>query len=241
MAMVQQRRKKQRRASMDRSRPDGWQMVYTGFVLILLCFFIMLTSFASFQESKVTQFVRSFSNAVTVFKDGNALEQGETIISNDAAMVDKDDPLARLFEKVNQLGRDNGLNNIDVRRTPKGVTMTLSEKMLFTSGSATLSASSYSLLGKIASIIKSVGVPVEIEGHTDDVPIQTAAFPSNWELSTARAINVLRYLTEKQRVDQHYTSAVGMSQYHPVAANTTEENRNRNRRVEIVFKSEPMR
>jgi chemotaxis protein MotB len=240
MASVRQETKRQR-APMDPPRPDGWQMVYTGFVLILLCFFIMLTSFASFQKSRITQFVRSFSNAVTVFKDGNALEKGQTIISNDAAMVDKDDPLARLFEKVNRMGRENGLDNIDVRRTPRGVIMTLSEKMLFASGSATLSASSYPLLRRIAAVIKSVGAPVEIEGHTDDVPIRTEAFPSNWELSTARAVNVLRFLTEKQGVDRHNISAVGMSQYHPVAANTTDENRYKNRRVEIIFKPEAER
>jgi chemotaxis protein MotB len=226
---------------MDPPRPDGWQMVYTGFVLILLCFFIMLTSFASFQKSRITQFVRSFSHAVTVFKDGDALEKGQTIISNDAAMVDKDDPLARLFEKVNRMGRENGLDNVDVRRTPRGVIMTLSEKMLFASGSATLSASSYILLHRIAAIINSVGVAVEIEGHTDDVPIRTEAFPSNWELSTARAVNVLRFLTEKQGVDRHRISAVGMSQYHPVVANTTDENRYKNRRVEIIFKPEAER
>lgn len=214
----------------------GWQIVYTGFVLILLCFFIMLTSFASFQESKITQFVRSFSNAVTVFKDGNALEDGKTIISNDAAMVEKDDPLARLFERVNQLGQSHGLSELEVRRTPKGVIMTLSEKMLFTSGSATLSSPSHSQLRKIASVIKWAGVPVEIEGHTDNVPIQTAAFPSNWELSTARAVNVLRFLTETQQVDRQRISAVGLSQYHPLVPNTTDENRYKNRRVEIIFK-----
>ncbi len=218
------------------SPTSGWQIVYTGFVLILLCFFIMLTSFASFQESKITQFVRSFSNAVTVFSDGNALEDGNTMISNDAAMVPKDDPLARLFERVHDLGRMKGLDQIAVRRTPKGVIMTLSEKMLFASGSATLSASSFPLLQKIASIIDSVGVPVEIEGHTDDVPIATTAYASNWELSTARAVNVLRFLTERSHVDHRRVSAVGMSQYHPVVPNSSLENRTQNRRVEIIFK-----
>jgi chemotaxis protein MotB len=116
--------------------------------------------------------------------------------------------------------------------------MTLSEKMLFTSGSATLSASSHPLLRKIASVIEAVGVPVEIEGHTDDVPIQTEAFPSNWELSTARAVNVLRFLIEKQQLELQTISAVGLSQFHPVTPNTTDENRNKNRRVEIIFKAE---
>jgi chemotaxis protein MotB len=239
--MLRMEQNNRRRSPVSPDHTSGWQMVYTGFVLILLCFFIMLTSFASFQKSKITQFVRSFSNAVTVFKDGNALEDGKTIISNDAAMVEKDDPLARLFEKVNQLGQAHGLGQVEVRRTPKGVTMTLSEKMLFASGSATLSASSHSLLRRISSVIESVGVPVEIEGHTDDVPIQTPMFPSNWELSTARAVNVLRFLTETQRVDRQRISAVGLSQYHPLVPNSSDENRYKNRRVEIIFKPNRIR
>ncbi len=238
--MLSDHNRHKRGSAMRRVPSNGWQIVYTGFVLILLCFFIMLTSFASFQESKITQFVHSFSNAVTVFSGGNALEEGETIISNDAAMVPKDDPLARLFEQVNQLGRENGLDQVAVRRTPRGVVMTLSEKMLFDSGSATLSAASFSLLERISSIIGSLSVPVEIEGHTDDVPIDTPLFPSNWELSTARAVNVLRFMTERKRIDHRRISAVGVSQYRPVAPNTSEENRTRNRRVEIVFKPESM-
>jgi chemotaxis protein MotB len=217
---------------------DGWQIVYTGFVLILLSFFIMLTSFASLEKSKITRFARSFSNAVTVFSGGRSLEQGETMINGDALMVDKEDPMAQLFETVHDLSQKSGLDHIDIRRSSKGVVMTLADKMLFESGSATLSKSAYPILTGITSIIKKIKVPVEIEGHTDNLPIHTAEYPSNWELSTARAVNVLRYMTEKQQVDKQLLSAVGLSEYHPVVPNRSVENRNRNRRVEIIFKLE---
>ena len=233
MRGVQKKRK--RRLLGHRTDADGWQIVYTGFVLILLCFFVMLTSFASFQESKISQFVRSFSNAVTVFTDGKALEKGKTIGDNDSANLNKEDQLAKLFERVNHLGKMNGLDQLNLRRTPKGVVMTLSEKMLFSSGSATLSKASYAMMAKIGEIVKAVNVPIEIEGHTDDKPIRTRAFPSNWELSTDRAVNVLRFFTEQQQVGHQLVSAVGMSQYHPLVPNTSDENRNRNRRVEIIF------
>lgn len=219
-----------------RNPAGGWQIVYTGFVLILLCFFVMLTSFASFQESKITRFVRSFSNAVTVFSGGASVEKEDAMINSDAKLLNKEDQVALLFEKVQQLGQTNGLEQLDVRRTKKGVIMTLSEKTLFSSGSATLSKGAHPILNKISKIIKTLKVQIEIEGHTDDRPINTFAFPSNWELSTARAVNVLRFMTEEQGVASRLISAVGMNQYHPVAPNDSEINRNKNRRVEIIFK-----
>jgi chemotaxis protein MotB len=216
----------------------GWQIVYTGFILILLCFFILMTSFASLEQSKVTRFVKSFSNAVTVFSGGRSLEPGETVINSDAMMVDKENQIALLFEKVNLLSQKIGLENMDIRRSQKGVVITLADKLLFASGEAVLSASAYPLLEKITAVIKMVGVPTEIEGHTDDVPISTDKYPSNWELSTDRAVNVLRFMTESQHVDSNQLSAVGKSQYHPIVQNSSETHRKKNRRVEIIFKTE---
>jgi chemotaxis protein MotB len=214
----------------------GWQIVYTGFVLILLCFFIMLTSFASLEGSRITRFVQSFSNAVSVFNGGRSLEPGKTILDTDAMTVDKEDPIAMLFEKVQQLGKHNGLNQVRIRRSNRGIVMTLSDKMLFESGDAALSKSSYSLLNRIGKIINSTHAQVDIQGHTDDRPIRTDAYPSNWELSTARAVNVLRYLITEAGVSSHRLSAVGLSKYHPLVPNTSEENRALNRRVEIIFR-----
>jgi chemotaxis protein MotB len=217
-------------------RAGSWQPVYTGFVLIMLCFFVMLTSFASLQKSKVAQFVKSFSNAVRVFQGGQNLEPGQTMMNSDAVVVDKENQLARLFEKVNFHRRQAGLAHLDIVQTPKGVVITLSDKMLFDSGEASFSHNARPLLNKIATIIQRIKVPVEIEGHTDDVPIASPQYPSNWELSTARAVNVLRYLAEKRGVDLKLLSALGKSQFHPVVPNSSVTNRNRNRRVEMIFK-----
>lgn len=232
------RRKHRNLSGSVPSSAGSWQMVYTGFILILLCFFIMLTSFASLQQSKITQFVKSFSNAVTVFSGGRALEPGETMINGDATIVEKENQMALLFEKVNTLGKEVGLENMNIRRSQKGVVITLADRMLFSSGDARISASSYPLLDKIANIIKKAGHPVEIEGHTDDIPINTPDYASNWELSTARAVNVLRYMTGNRNVDNNLLSAVGKSQYDPMVPNSSMANRNQNRRVEIIFKPE---
>ncbi len=236
--MLMRRHKTNLNGASVPGKTGNWQTVYTGFALIMLCFFVMLTSFASLQESKITRFVKSFSDAVTVFDSGQSLEPGETMINSDATMVNKEDQLARLFERVSSLGQHAGLNNLDLDQTPKGVVITLADKMLFASGEAIFSEFARPILKKIATIIQMARVPVEIEGHTDDVPIASADYPSNWELSTARAVNVLRYFAEVEGVDLKLLSALGRSQYHPVVPNNSVENRNRNRRVEIVFKPE---
>jgi chemotaxis protein MotB len=79
-----------------------------------------------------------------------------------------------------------------------------------------------------------VNNPLRVEGHTDDIPISTAEFRSNWELSVRRATEVVRYLIEKHDLSPRRISAVGYAEYHPVAPNDTAENRSRNRRIEII-------
>ena len=137
---------------------DGWQVVYTGFILILLCFFIMLTSFASLQSSRITRFARSFSDAVSIFNAGKSLEPGETMIHTQAMVVDKEDKIAMLFQKVKMYGSQSGLQNIRLRSTKRGVIMTLADHMLFNSGEAVLSDDAHPLLDKISQIIKKLKV-----------------------------------------------------------------------------------
>jgi chemotaxis protein MotB len=204
---------------------------------MMLCFFIMLSSFASLQQSKIIQFVRSFSTAVSVLNGGLSLERGQTMFEAQFMVIDKEDPMAQLFSAVTAYSETLDINRAELQLTERGVVMTLSDTLLFKSGEAELSPEARALLHKIARLIHKIDVPVEIEGHTDNVPIATSAFPSNWELSTARAVNVLRYLLEQQAVDPSRLSAVGMSEHQPVASNDTPENRARNRRVAFIFKT----
>lgn len=232
------RRHIRRKKNAAQIQPDigGWQMVYTGFILILLCFFIMLTSFASLEQSKISRFVRAFSTAVTVFSGGRSLEEGTTMINTHAMIMDKEDKMAQLFETIRTLKQHNELHQVTLSRGKQGVVMTLADKLLFPSGDANLSQSAKPLLVKIGQIIKAVQAPVEIGGHTDNVPIRTAAFPSNWELSTARAVNVLRFLIEQHAIPTRKLSAVGFASYQPAASNDSALERAKNRRVEIIFK-----
>ncbi|TSA52542.1 MAG: hypothetical protein D4R45_06860 [Planctomycetaceae bacterium] len=124
---------------------------------------------------------------------------------------------------------------VDIERTPKGFKATLGSGVLFPSGVATFAKTAYHPLDRIVEIMKTGPYHLRIEGHTDNVPINTGKFPSNWELSTARAINVLRYFLDMGKISSGKVTAVGYSEYHPVATNKTPEGRTKNRRVEFYF------
>jgi chemotaxis protein MotB len=113
--------------------------------------------------------------------------------------------------------------------------MRLSEHTLFKSGAASISPPALPLLEKMGALVAQTNYLIRIEGHTDDVPIHTAMFPSNWELSTARAVNVLRYLIERHRIDSQRLSAEGFGEFQPLVVNDTPANRAKNRRVEVIF------
>lgn len=158
------------------------------------------------------------------------------MIDTHAMLMDKEDKMAQLFETIRVLKQRNELHQVTLSKGNRGVVMTLSDKLLFSSADATLSESAKPLLVKIGQIIKTVQVPVAIEGHTDNVPIRTSAYPSNWELSTARAVNVLRFLIEQHAISTHKLSAVGFASYQPAASNASARGRAKNRRVEMIFK-----
>jgi chemotaxis protein MotB len=113
--------------------------------------------------------------------------------------------------------------------------MRLSEHTLFDVGIASLSPESVSLLQKIGAVISKTSYRVQIEGHTDNLPINSEKFPSNWELSTARAVNVLRYFIDVHGISPHRLFAVGFGEYQPLVPNASPAQRAKNRRVEIIF------
>jgi chemotaxis protein MotB len=113
--------------------------------------------------------------------------------------------------------------------------MRLNDRALFDLGAAEVSAGAKKLLHHIGDIIAKTDYQIRIEGHTDDLPIRTVRYPSNWELSTARAVNVLRVLQQHSGIEPRRLSAVGFGEYQPLFPNDSPAHRARNRRVEIIF------
>ena len=231
-------RKNRKNGSNDSDGSPGgrWEIVYSGFVLILLCFFIMLSSFSTMEAGKVMRFVKSFTSAVSILPEGVKFEPGLAVMSDSAEMVDLESSLAKIFDNLEELAQQFNLQDqITLAFTHEGLVMRLSEHALFDLGAADIAIEAQPLLQKIGAIISRTDYLIRIEGHTDNLPIHTALFPSNWELSTARAVNVLRYFIENHNIDPRRLAAEGFSEFHPLVANDRPENRAKNRRVEIIF------
>ena len=214
----------------------GWEIVYSGFVLILLCFFIMLSSFSTMEEAKIMRFVKSFVDAVGIMQGGLKFEPGPAVLPKSPDIVGSDDKLAQLFSELAELDEQlKKEKDITLAYTTKGVVMRLSDRALFDLGVATISPQAIPLLQKVGDIIARTNFEVRIEGHSDNLPIKTAQFPSNWELSTARAVNVLRFFLGTGKISSQRLSAVGFGEFQPMVPNDSTEHRAQNRRVEIIF------
>ena len=145
--------------------------------------------------------------------------------------------LERVAQSVTHAMQDLVAKNlVAVRRGESSVEVEIRTDILFPSGSATLAPGAIDILGRLAGSLRSVPNPIRVEGHTDDRPINTLAFPSNWELSAARASSVV-HLFSSRDIEPARLAVIGLGEYRPVKSNTTSEGRNANRRVVIVILS----
>jgi chemotaxis protein MotB len=145
----------------------------------------------------------------------------------------------KIEEKIRQYLKDKGAEN-QVKTTidSRGLVISLKDTEFFESGQATVRRAATPLLNDIVSAINKYTNSIRVEGHTDSNPIQTAAFPSNWELSTARATNIVQYLISSRGFSPDKLSAIGYGEFRPIADNKTAEGRQKNRRVDIVLLSQ---
>ena len=128
-------------------------------------------------------------------------------------------------------------SKVSIGITRRGLVVSLKEAGFFDSGSAVITPSGYQLLNTIVEAMSQYSNPLRVEGHTDNIPISTPLFPTNWELSVSRATNVLRYIQKNYDVDPSKLSAIGYGEFRPAAENTTPEGRSKNRRVDLVLLS----
>jgi len=231
--------------------PSGatWETIYCSLALILVAFFAMLVSYSSIDEGKTTNFKRGFggdqpkgieglmSYGTGGFKTDKG--KGSAILKPSKDIIKDENSKAMLtLEVLKKYLRDTGLGNtVRVEQTKGGFKAVFENDVLFSSGVAEISPALYPVLDRLTQVAKESTFDVWIEGHTDKVPISTPRFPSNWELSTDRAISVLRYFMDRGGLPAKRLSAVGFGQYRPVASNNTAEGRGKNRRVECRFEN----
>ena len=166
----------------------------------------------------------------------------QTSAQLEAAVAEKEAQLAEVRESqdalVAELEEEIAQGQVQVQRLAGQLRVDMVNEILFDSGEAEVKPEGQRLLRKIAEVLKRAGRTVQVQGHTDDVPISgrlAERFPSNWELSAARAVNVARFLQEDAGVDPTLLSATGFSEFQPRSPNDTPEGRQRNRRIEILL------
>lgn len=167
----------------------------------------------------------------------------KTSVELQQQVQEKEKELASLHstqdELVGQLKQEISDRQVQIEQVRDRLRVDMVDEILFDSGEAALKPAGVAVIRKVGAVLKKAGDRrIEVKGHTDNVPIVgalTKRFPTNWELSAARAINVARFLQDESQVDPRQLSATGYSQYEPKDSNDTEEGRRRNRRIEILL------
>lgn len=217
----------------------GWMATFADMMTLLLTFFVLLLSMSSMDQQKIKEALGSLRGSLGVLRGGTKSEVNlrELLPSLEIVEVTPRTVLARTtYEKIRvQLhGQEMG-DTVQADLTEEGVLLHVDSKVLFRTGEGEVGPGAKQVLQKVAEILQENEGHVRIEGHTDNVPIKTIRYPSNWDLSTSRAVSVLRLFVEEMKMDAKSFSAVGYGDTRPIASNLTGEGRARNRRVTIVL------
>lgn len=257
--MARTRRKKNLLDESDNH--ERWLVSYADFVTLLFAFFVVMYSISSVNDKKYESLSEAldeaFSTIRRVQKVADPIQVGTepTVIqpikldSPSTEEINKHRELSEeilkerrqlqmvsdQFEDVLQPYVENDL--VEVKRHDFWIELEMKSELLFLSGEAELAAKAVPVLKKIAEVIRRMPNVINIEGHTDNVPIDTLEFPSNWDLASARATTVVREFVQNG-ISPKRLSAVGYGEFHPIADNNNEAGRNKNRRVVLVLMSQ---
>ena len=225
-----------------------YMTTYGDMVTLLLCFFVLLFAFSTIDAKKFQAIMQSFEGSAGILKSGKTLDESQFVASSNITeritnTIKETKRLKALKKDLEEYLEDNNLENqIKVELDDRGLVLRFDDNVLFDSGRAELRQQAKETLSLISSdFLKQEELAknlILVEGHTDSDPIKRRwRFPTNWELSTARAVNVARFFIEETNINPQRISAAGYSKYHPVAPNDTPENKAKNRRVDIVIMS----
>ncbi|GEN57286.1 hypothetical protein GCM10012290_18460 [Halolactibacillus alkaliphilus] len=238
----------------------AWMTTFSDMMTLILVFFILLFSMSQIDAARFEAVAESFRNRMiftgfpsnldmqnpTENSNPNQNQEGATDFKNnlfdqdvddlDESTEDNKEELDELLQEVEGYLEENNLQDvISANRTDQGVVLILQERVLFETAEANVKSEGEPFLDKVGLLLTNIPNEVRVEGHTDNRPISTTVYPSNWELSGARASSVIRFILEQHNLDQERFIAVGYGDTRPIAPNDSVENWRRNRRVEIVI------
>ena len=240
-----------RRYTEEPVNHERWLVSYADFITLLFAFFVVMYSISSINEGKYKVISEAL---IGVFTDADRAlkpipigdERPQTVtpakpLVKDSEQLDAgiaqaaDDPLKRIADDISAAFGDLlSANQMTIRGNELWVEIELNSSLLFGSGDAMPSDIAFNIIDKVGAILKPFDNPIHVEGFTDDLPIRTAQYPTNWELSSARSASIVRMLA-MQGVNPQRLASVGYGEFQPVANNATAEGRARNRRVVLVI------
>ncbi len=248
-----------RRKSVDDSEDTGrWLLTYSDLITLLLAFFVVMYSMSRIDAKKFGRMSENLQGAFHSEDDKGRASAGESVLGLGELKVGRLKSVAQHLRSSLGTAKDrvslggqivplirpdstagesgfSATEPISMEINQRGLVIHVVESALFESGQAVLKPGALAMLDRIAEEIKDLPNQIRVEGHTDNRPIATARFPSNWELSSARATAVVRYLIDKHGFSPEKLSALGFGEYRPLAPNDSDDNRAKNRRVDIVI------
>ena len=240
--------KKKRGKKHEEEASEAWLLPYSDLMTLLLALFIALFAINAKPDSeKIQALAQAFSAAFNMggpsFFDqaGPSVSQQRQLMSDEDkgnnAYLQENQSLQELKEQLDEYIQQNSLEgDLTTQLEEEGLMVRINERALFPSGSAELVPESQRIAPIVASLLASVPERVLISGHTDTDPINNYQFPSNWELSSVRAMTFMKYLLSiNSNLNPARFSAIGYGEYRPIAMNDTAENKQKNRRVEILI------
>jgi len=234
---------KKRKQHEGKSNLERWLLTYSDLITLLMIFFVVMYSLSSINARKFQAIAMSLASAMGGGR--SVLNQpGASIAGVSGGPTDEFDAAKEMAE-INDLERirlelqnfidQNGLGGkVTVKVEERGVVLSFQDVALFPLGSADLTPNAREMIGKIGRILAKTSQYLRVEGHTDNLPINTRQYPSNWELSVARATSVVQELIRVVNITPERLSATGYGEYRPRAPNDSDEHRQQNRRVDIV-------
>lgn len=230
----------------EEETPPGaplWALSYGDFMSLLLCTFVLLFAFSTVDVARFKEVIFSLQGALGILEGGpRVLMPSELPVPRPPSQISPSTvvpmKLAGLMKEIERkLVKEGRIekDKVNFKIDERGLVITFLDNVFFDLGKADLRTEMFPVLDALAESLGGIENHIRIEGHTCNLPINTPRFPSNWELSAARAIAVLRYFIEKKSISPERLIAVGYGEYRPLVPNDSEENRRKNRRVEIVI------
>lgn len=235
--------KKKKHKPHEEEGGEAWLLPYSDLMTLLLAVFIVLFAVSNIDKAKSEQMSEEFSeqmmnksfNAASAVEVPNATPTGTAI----QQITNEKDKLEALKAELDAKLKDENLtSSVKTSIDERGLVISLNNAIFFDPGSAELKVDTEKTLLEIGNTISVMNNYIRVEGHTDNVPMNSSIYRSNWDLSAARAANMVRLLTNQTSIPPERLIAVGYGEYRPVADNTTNEGRAQNRRIDIIVLSE---